>query len=86
MQYLMVLFLIVGIIILMIVVVMGISYGLGHTMNTREGTRADPANKDPCAQCQADREWYEGLPSWKQNVVMVWWLVNRYQCSLKGCQ
>ena len=86
MQYLMVLFLIIGIIVLMVAAVLGISYGIGQYLNTRDGTRADPSNKDPCAQCQADREWYEGLPSMQQNLVTAWWLVNRYQWSQKGCQ
>jgi hypothetical protein len=86
MQYLMVLFLIIGIIVLMIAAILGISYGIGMYLNNREGARADPSNKDPCAQCQADREWYEGLPIWQQNVVTAWWLVNRYQWTQKGCQ
>ena len=86
MQYLMVLFLIIGIIVLMIAAILGASYGIGRFLNTREGVRADPANKDPCAQCQADREWYEGLPIWQQNAVTAWWLVNRYQWTQKGCQ
>ena len=86
MQYLMVLFLIIGIIVLMIAAILGISYGIGRFLNTRDGARADPSNKDPCAQCQADREWYEGLPIWQQNVVTAWWLVNRYQWTQKGCQ
>jgi len=85
MQILMVLLLIIGIIVLMIAIIMGISYGIGTLMNSRNGTRADPSNKDPCAQCQADRDWYEGLPSSTQNVVTVWWLANRYLCSVKGC-
>lgn len=86
MQYLMVLLLILGIVVLMIAIVMGISYGIGTFMNSRDGVRADPSNKDPCAQCQADRDWYEGLPILKQNVVTVWWLANRYTCSVKGCR
>ena len=86
MQYLMVLFLIVCIIVLMIAIVGGISYGVGRFLNTRDGGKADPSNKDPCAQCQADREWYEGLAPGQQNLVTVWWLVNRYLCSAKGCQ
>ena len=85
MQVLMVLLLIIGIIVLMIAILMGISYGAGTVLSSREGARVDPSNKDPCAQCQADRDWYEGLPIWKQNVVTVWWLANRYLCSVKGC-
>ena len=85
MHYLVVLLLIVGIIVLMLAVLLGISYGIGAFMNSRDGTRADPSNKDPCAQCQAERDWYDGLPTWKQNLMTVWWLVHRYLCSMKGC-
>ena len=85
MQVLMVLLLIFGIIVLMIAIIMGISYAAGTVLSAREGARVDPSNKDPCAQCNAERDWYEGLPPLKQNVVTVWWLVNRYLCSLKGC-
>ena len=85
MQVLMVLLLIFGIIVLMIAVVMGISYAAGSVLSSRQGARVDASNKDPCAQCNADRDWYEGLDPLKQNLVTVWWLVNRYLCSLKGC-
>lgn len=86
MQHLMVLLLIIGVIVLMVAVVLGISYGIGAALNAREGARADPANKDPCAQCQADRDWYEDLPIWKRNLVTAWWLANRYLCAIKGCR
>lgn len=86
MQHLMVLLLIIGVIVLMVAVVLGISYGIGAALNAREGVRADPANKDPCAQCQADRDWYEDLPIWKRNLVTAWWLANRYLCAIKGCR
>ncbi len=86
MQYLMVLLLILGVIVVMIVAVLGISYGIGAYMNSREGGRSDPAIADPCAQCQADRDWYEELPIWKRNVVTAWWLANRYTCAIKGCR
>jgi len=86
MHYIMVLLLIVGVIVLMIAAVLGISYGIGAYLYSREGGRADPANTDPCAQCQADRDWYEDLPIWKRNVVTAWWLANRYTWAVKGCQ
>ena len=85
MQVLMVLLLIFGIVVLMIAIIMGISYAVGTVLSAREGARVDASNKDPCAQCNAERDWYEALPPLKQNMVTVWWLVNRYLCSLKGC-
>jgi hypothetical protein len=85
MQYLMVLLLSFGVLLLMLAVVLGISYAIGISLRSR-AAGPDPADKDPCAQCRADRDWYETLPVWQQNCVTVWWLANRYQCSTKGCQ
>jgi hypothetical protein len=85
MQYLMVLLVMTGVFVLGVAVVLGISYGIGAMMHSRGSTASVPAGADPCAQCQADRDWYEGLPIWKRNVVTAWWLANRYQCASKGC-
>jgi hypothetical protein len=82
MQYVMVLLLMVGVIVLMIAAMLGISYALGAYLNSH-GAAHQP---DPCAQCQADRDWYEELPVWKRSVVTAWWLANRYQCAAKGCK
>ena len=86
MQYLMVLFLSVGVLVLMVGFVLGISYALGAFMHSRAGGWAEPSNTDPCAQCQADRDWYEELPIWKRNVATAWWLANRYLCAARGCR
>ncbi len=85
MQYLMVLLVMAGVIVLMVAIVLGISYGIGVLLYSRTRIPADPANTDACAQCQADRDWYEGLPIWQRNVVTAWWLANRYLCGAKGC-
>ena len=85
MQYLMVLVVTVGIFVVMAAVILGISYALGAAMRSRAAP-ADPSSADPCAQCQADRDWYEELPMWKRSVAMVWWLVNRYSCATRGCR
>jgi len=86
MLYLKLLFVMAGIVILVLAAVLGISYGIGAYLNSRSGKRVDAADKDPCAQCQADRDWYDELPGWQQIVVTAWWLVNRYLWSAKGCQ
>ena len=85
MQYLMILLVTVGVFVLMVAVVLGISYVLGALMHSRSGTRAAPSDPDPCAQCQADRNWHEALPVWKRSVVAAWWLANRYRCVQKEC-
>lgn len=86
MQYLMVLLVMIGVVVLMIGMLIGVSYGLGTLMYARDSARAGPAAADPCEKCQADRNWYEDLPIWKRNVVTAWWLANRYRCAQKGCQ
>lgn len=84
MQYLMVLLVSGGVLILMVAVVLSVSYALGACLHSRAGG-PEPGNTDSCAQCQADRDWYEELPIWERNLVTVWWLANRYQCVAKGC-
>lgn len=86
MQFLTVLVLIFGVTVLMAAGLLALSYGFGHYMNSREGARADPTDKDPCAQCTADQGWYISLPLWKQNAVIAWWWANRVLCSMKGCK
>lgn len=85
MQFLMVLLVMTGVIVLMLAALLGISYGFGVFINSRDGSRMSSSSTDPCAQCRADHDWYEDLPIWKRNLVTVWWLVNRYRCSAKGC-
>jgi hypothetical protein len=85
MQYLMVLLLSLGVFVLMVSAVLGISYALGALLHSRSASYADPLNTDPCAQCYADRSWYEDLPLWKRNLVTAWWLANRYRCASRGC-
>ena len=86
MQILMVLLLIIGVVVLMAAVFVGISYGLGVYAHSREGVMASPGDRDPCAQCIADRDWYMTLPLWKQNALSAWWWVNRFQWAAKGCR
>ena len=85
MQYLMVLLLSVCVFVAMIGIVLGVSYALGALIHSRTGGSPEPGNTDPCAQCEADRSWYEDLPIWKRNLVTAWWLANRYRCVSKDC-
>jgi hypothetical protein len=82
MQYVMVLLLMVGVIVLMVAAVLGFSYALGAYLSARGAARSP----DPCVQCESERDWYEELPIWKRTVVTAWWLTNRYQCAAKGCK
>ena len=84
MQYLMVLVVMVGIFVIMAACILGASYALGVAMRSQI-VLASGADADPCAQCQADREWYEQLPAWKRSVAIAWWLANRYTCAARGC-
>lgn len=85
MQLLMVLFLIVFITILSIAVLLGLSYLVGMRLNATSGHKADAADKNPCAQWEADYTWYQTLPDWQQTVTIGWWWVNRFQANQKGC-
>lgn len=85
MQYLMVLVVIVGIFVIMAAAALGISYALGAAMRSRSSPVAVTV-ADPCAQCQADREWYEELPAWKRSLALAWWMANRYSCVARGCR
>jgi len=84
MQYLMVLLVMAGIVLVMAAVLAGMSYALGMAMYSRAAL-AQVITTDACAQCEADREWYEGLPAWQRSLVLAWWLANRYACASKGC-
>jgi hypothetical protein len=85
MQYLMVLLVSAGVFLLMTAVVLGVSYALGALMRSHDGGKVSPTGADPCAQFQADRDWYEAQPIWKRSVITAWWLTNRYLCATRGC-
>jgi hypothetical protein len=86
MQFLALLLLMFGVVVLMIAGFLGLSYGLGIYLYSREGALTGRADPDPCAQCDADREWYDRLPIWKRNVITVWWWANRLTWAGKGCK
>ena len=86
MTFLMILLLIVGGFVVTAAGLLGLSYGLGAHLYSRERPRASEAGADPCAQCNADRDWYLTLPYWQQNAIAAWWWANRFQCVTKGCR
>ena len=86
MRFLMVLLLIIGVVALMVAAFAVISYGLGVYVHFREGVVASPGDREPCAQCIADRDWYLTLPFWKQNALSAWWWANRFQWAAEGCR
>ena len=86
MQFLTLLVLIIGVAVVMVVFFSAVSYALGVHLNGRSGTIAIGSERDPCAQCNADRDWYLSLPSWQQTAIMAWWWANRFQWAAKGCR
>ena len=86
MTFVVVLLLIIGVIVVMAAALLGLSFAVGTHLNSRECPRVRGAGADPCAQCNSDRDWYLGLPLWKQNVTAAWWWVNRVTCAGKGCR
>lgn len=85
MQVIMILLLIIGVAVLMGAGFAGLSYALGMHLYRRGGTIAFASERDPCAQCNADRDWYLSLPYWQQIAVTAWWWANRVQWAAKGC-
>ena len=85
MQYLMVLLVSAGVFLLMLAGILGASFGLGALLRSRGGALDPATGGDPCSRFQADRDWYDGLPVWQRYLVTAWWLMNRYQSSVKGC-
>jgi hypothetical protein len=86
MTFVTILLLIIGVIVVMAAALLGLSFLAGAHLYSRECTQASPSGADPCAQCNTDREWYEGLPLWKQNLTAAWWWANRVACASKGCR
>jgi hypothetical protein len=86
MTFFMILMLIVGVFVATVVALLGISYVLGLHLYSRECTQVARTGADPCAQCDTDRDWFQGLPLWKQNMVSAWWWANRIRCGAKGCK
>ena len=85
MTFLVVLLLIIGVIVVMTAALLGLSFAVGTHLNSRECPRAS-RTAEPCAQCNADRDWYLALPLWKQNLTAAWWWANRVICAGKGCR
>ena len=86
MRLLTVLFNVLIMFLVMVAVVAGISYLAGRYLYSLETVSPSPGDTDPCAQCNADRAWFETLPVWKKTVILAWWLVNRYLWAKKGCK
>ena len=86
MTFLVILLLIIGVIVVMAAALVGLSFGAGAHFYKRECPRAGHSGSDPCAQCNADRDWYLALPLWKQNLTAAWWWANRVACANKGCR
>ena len=86
MQFITLLLLIVGVAVLMVVFFSAVSYALGVHLYSRGGTIALATERDPCAQCNADRDWYLALPYWQQTAITAWWWANRFQWAAKGCK
>jgi hypothetical protein len=86
MQLILLLLLIIGVVVVMAAGFAGISYAFGMHLYRRNGTLAFATERDPCAQCNADRDWYLALPYWQQTVITAWWWANRFQWASKGCR
>ena len=85
MTFLTVLFTMIVVVLLMVVVLGGVSFGLGTLFYKQANVTPGAGDTDKCAQCNADLDWYDTLPLWKKTVVVAWWVTNRQLCAQKGC-
>ena len=86
MQFLSVLLLIVGVMVVVGAGTIGCSYALGRFFYAQEAGLPASLPSEECARCAADAEWYAALPGWKQAVTAGWWLTNRVLCAARGCR
>jgi hypothetical protein len=86
MQFLTLMVLIIGVAVVMVVFLSAVSYAFGVHLNGRSGTVALKSDRDPCAQSNADRDWYFSLPYWQQTAITAWWWANRFHWAAKGCK
>lgn len=86
MEIFIVLFLLIGVFVVMTAIGLCISYAVGKVLYDRERPKAEAGEPGQCAQCDADREWYEGMPGPKQITLTAWWWANRMTWASKGCR
>jgi hypothetical protein len=86
MQFLALLFLMLGVVVIMFAAFLALSYGAGVYWYSREGAVIRNADPNPCAQCDADQDWFVSQPVWKRNVITAWWWANRLTWAGKGCK
>lgn len=86
MTFLLILLLIIGGFVVIAAALFSLSYAFGLHLYSRECPQTGMTGGDPCAQCNTDRDWYFGLPTWKQSLITGWWLANRLTCNARGCK
>lgn len=86
MQILALLFLMLGVVVIMFAAFVCLSYSAGVYWYSREGAVIRRPDPNPCAQCDADQDWYLTQSIWKRNVIAAWWWANRLTWAGKGCK
>jgi hypothetical protein len=86
MELLFVVFVLIGVFVVITAIGLGVSYGIGTVLYDRERPKPDAGDSSPCAQCEADREWYQSMHGPKQLAVTAWWWANRMMWASKGCR
>ena len=86
MQLILLLLLIIGVAVVMTASFAGISYAWDCISTAATGRSLLRPERSPCAQCNADRDWYLSLPYWQQCVISAWWWANRLRWAAKGCK
>lgn len=75
------LFGLIGALIVLVIIVMGV---VGQTAASGSNGSGN-AGQQPCAQCTADRAWYNSLKWTKKVAYATWYALRMAQCALSGC-
>lgn len=78
---------ILGIIIAIAIVVTLVSAGIGTfiAFGGRKRASSQDMDRDKCAQCKLDKEWYDSQPLFLRIVIYGWWIGNSMACKMSGC-
>ena len=74
------------VVVLIVAVVVLVSFLVGGVDQAVNGPRTDPGASDPCEDCKNYNNWYNSLPTWRQNAEFAYYWIKRVDCEAKGCR
>lgn len=76
---------IVVVVVIIVVVIVVASFVIGGIDQAANAPPLDQTSPDPCVDCNNYNNWYNGLPTWRQNIEFAFYWVKRTACTAKGC-